>query len=118
MTAYLGAAGATAAPSWLEALEVRAHPCPVRNWAVRVRVSDSARAIIAPTHVLGGVQPRPLLPTGGIDLTIGRYDNAEHSIFGTLDTTNSADFQQNCVEGAVQACGGEIQGLGLDDRKP
>ena len=44
---------------------------------------------------------------GGIDLTSGRYDNAEHSIFGTLDTTHSADFHQACIAGAVQACGGE-----------
>ena len=43
---------------------------------------------------------------GGIDLTSGRYDSAEHSLFGTLSTTHSADYYQSLVPGAVQACGG------------
>lgn len=44
---------------------------------------------------------------GGIDLTSGRYDNAEHSLFGTLGTVHSEDYYQNCIPGCVQDCGGE-----------
>ena len=43
---------------------------------------------------------------GGLDLTSGRYDNADHSLFGTLTTTHSADFYQNLLKGATIACGG------------
>ena len=44
---------------------------------------------------------------GGVDLTIGRYDDADHSLFGTQATTHSAEYYQNCIAGCVQSCGGE-----------
>ena len=46
---------------------------------------------------------------GGIDLTSGRYDDAEHHLFSTLATVHSADFYQNTIAGAGQ----EFRGLQL-----
>lgn len=47
-----------------------------------------------------------LMVTGGVDLTIGRYDDADHSLFATQATTHSAEYYQNCIAGCVQPCGG------------
>ncbi|KAF4391985.1 hypothetical protein F8388_004314 [Cannabis sativa] len=46
---------------------------------------------------------------GGIDLCDGRYDNPNHSIFQTLNTTHSDDFHQNNFRGASIEKGGPRQ---------
>ena len=44
---------------------------------------------------------------GGIDLTTGRYDDAEHSLFRENHTVHSHDWMQHNVTGALQEFGGE-----------
>ncbi|CAL4979795.1 unnamed protein product [Urochloa decumbens] len=43
---------------------------------------------------------------GGLDLTKGRYDTPEHSLFRTLNTAHSNDFYQGNIPGADIAAGG------------
>ncbi|KAI5060239.1 hypothetical protein GOP47_0024659 [Adiantum capillus-veneris] len=43
---------------------------------------------------------------GGIDLCDGRYDNQNHSLFGTLGTVHKEDFHQTNFEGASLKQGG------------
>ncbi|CAL4991320.1 unnamed protein product [Urochloa decumbens] len=43
---------------------------------------------------------------GGLDLTKGRYDTPEHSLFRTLNAAHSNDFYQGNIPGADIAAGG------------
>ncbi|KAG2563444.1 phospholipase D alpha 2-like [Panicum virgatum] len=43
---------------------------------------------------------------GGLDLTNGRYDTPEHSLFRTLNTAHSDDFYQGNIPGAAIGSGG------------
>lgn len=43
---------------------------------------------------------------GGIDLTGGRYDTQDHSLFRTLDSVHHNDFHQSCLEGSSILLGG------------
>ncbi|CAL4986678.1 unnamed protein product [Urochloa decumbens] len=43
---------------------------------------------------------------GGLDLTNGRYDTPEHSLFRTLNTAHSNDFYQGNIPGAAIGSGG------------
>ncbi|CAO2151033.1 unnamed protein product [Urochloa humidicola] len=43
---------------------------------------------------------------GGLDLTNGRYDTPEHSLFRTLNTTHSNDFYQGNIPSAAIGSGG------------
>ena len=42
---------------------------------------------------------------GGLDLTQGRWDSPEHTLFSTLETTHQKDFYSNCVPSATQKTG-------------
>lgn len=44
---------------------------------------------------------------GGLDLTQGRYDIPDHSLFSTLDTVHARDVYQNCITGFDSSKGGE-----------
>ncbi|TVU45631.1 hypothetical protein EJB05_05122 [Eragrostis curvula] len=43
---------------------------------------------------------------GGLDLTNGRYDTQDHSLFRTLNTAHSNDFYQGNIPGADPSSGG------------
>lgn len=42
---------------------------------------------------------------GGLDLTFGRFDTPEHSLFRTLSTLHKDDFYQGCVLGSSSETG-------------
>jgi phospholipase D1/2 len=54
----------------------------------------------------GGGRRRIVSFVGGLDLTSGRYDTPEHTLFRTLNTAHSNDFYQGNLPGAVLATGG------------
>ena len=65
------------------------------------------KAVILDTADAGTERRRVTAFIGGIDVTTGRYDDAEHSLFRENHTTHSHDWMQHNVTGAVQECGGE-----------
>ena len=64
---------------------------------------------------------------GGLDITNGRYDTPEFSLFKTIKTNHVDDFYQNCVPGATEKTGprepwhdihGKVEGpIALDIKK-
>lgn len=58
--------------------------------------------------------PNPIAPSakrilvayvGGLDLTSGRYDTPNHSLFVTLKTAHQSDFYNGCLPDATSECG-------------
>ena len=68
------------------------------------------KAVIVDTADTSTEKRRVTAFIGGIDVTTGRYDDAEHSLFRENHTTHSHDWMQHNVTGAIQECGGEPLG--------
>ncbi|RCV39099.1 hypothetical protein SETIT_8G196400v2 [Setaria italica] len=62
--------------------------------------------VVDVADVAGGGRRRIVSFIGGLDLTNGRYDTPEHTLFRTINTAHSNDFYQGNLHGATIAAGG------------
>ena len=59
----------------------------------------------APLHDSGGDRKRVVAFVGGLDITMGRYDDPTFPLWRTIPTVHSRDFYNNCVPGVTQETG-------------
>ena len=59
----------------------------------------------APLHVAGGSKKRVVAFVGGLDITLGRYDDPTFPLWSTLHTVHSKDFYNKNVPGVTKETG-------------